>query len=144
MGQKFSKKNQKKKDSFDEEKEKEKEKEAKIEEEIRIDYENKMKEYNDYCSQFNFYTDKIITVELNELFAVKGYLKTGCPPHARKKENKFVRTDEKIQFIEEKAFSLSKLYTYGGGRNIVFAFKAIKKGKSKIIFSNYIVDVTIV
>ena len=117
---------------------------AEYEEEERLDYERRIKEYNEFCEKYKFYNEIENTVELNEVFAFKREMRGSCPPRARRKELRFIRADENIQFIEQKIFYLNKPFEKGGASPVIYLFKAIKKGKGKIKFTGLIMGFTIV
>ena len=142
MGKEFSKRKEEKRKR--EEEERWAKRQAEYEEEERLDYEKRIKEYNEFCEKYKCYEDIENTVEINEVFALKTKINGSCPPNARRRELRFIRVDENIQFIEEKKFFLSKPFEKGGGHTVAYLFKAVKKGKGKIKLTGLVMGFTIV
>ena len=142
MGKEFSKRKEEKRKK--EEEERWAKEQAEYEEEERLNYERKIKEYNEFLEKYKCYEDVENTVEINEVFTLKTKTNGSCPPSARRRELRFIRADENIQFIEEKAFFLSKPFEKGGGHIVAYLFKAVKKGKGKIKLTGLVMGFTVV
>ena len=103
------------------------------------------REYYNYCKDLSFIDkDNKITVKVNQKFAEKCSNNYTVPPQFWKDIPSVQSKSEGIEYIETRSFYPHPNYLMGGESVILIVFKATKKGKFKINFPNYTVDVNVI
>ena len=85
-----------------------------------------------------------ITVKVNQKFAEKCSNNYTVPPQFWKDIPSVQSKSEGIEYIETRSFYPHPNYLMGGESVTLIVFKATKKGKFKINFPNYTVDVNVI
>ena len=103
------------------------------------------REYYNYCKDLSFIDkDNKITVKVNQKFAEKCSNNYTVPPQFWKDIPSVQSKSEGIEYIETRSFYPHPNYLMGGDSVTLIVFKATKKGKFKINFPNYTVDVNVI
>jgi len=103
------------------------------------------REYYNYCKDLSFIDkDNKITVKVNQKFAEKCSNNYTVPPQFWKDIPSVQSKSEGIEYIETRSFYPHPNYLMGGESVTLIVFKATKKGKFKINFPNYTVDVNVI
>ena len=103
------------------------------------------REYYNYCKDLSFIDkDNKITVKVNQKFAEKCSNNYTVPPQFWKDIPSVQSKSEGIEYIETRSFYPHPDYLMGGDSVTLIVFKATKKGKFKINFPNYTVDVNVI
>ena len=103
------------------------------------------REYYNYCKDLSFIDkDNKITVKVNQKFAEKCSNNYTVPPEFWKDIPSVQSKSEGIEYIETRSFYPHPNYLMGGESVTLIVFKATKKGKFKINFPNYTVDVNVI
>ena len=103
------------------------------------------REYYNYCKDLSFIDkDNKITVKVNQKFAEKYSNNYTVPPQFWKDIPSVQSKSEGIEYIETRSFYPHPNYLMGGESVTLIVFKATKKGKFKINFPNYTVDVNVI
>ena len=103
------------------------------------------REYYNYCKDLSFIDkDNKITVKVNQKFAEKCSNNYTVPPQFWKDIPSVQSKSEGIEYIETRSFYPHPNYLMGGDSVILIVFKATKKGKFKINFPKYTVDVNVI
>ena len=103
------------------------------------------REYYNYCKDLSFIDkDNKITVKVNQKFAEKCSSNYTVPPQFWKDIPSVQSKSEGIEYIETRSFYPHPNYLMGGDSVTLIVFKATKKGKFKINFPNYTVDVNVI
>ena len=103
------------------------------------------REYYNYCKDLSFIDkDNKITVKVNQKFAEKCSNNYTVPPQFWKDIPSVQSKSEGIEYIETRSFYPHPDYLMGGESVTLIVFKATKKGKFKINFPNYTVDVNVI
>ena len=105
--------------------------------------ENEQKYYN-FCKDLSFIHENQITVKVNQKFAEKFYNNYTVPPQFWKDIPSVQSKNEEIEYIDTRTFYPHPSYMMGGDSVTLMVFKATKKGKFKINFPNYTVDVNVI
>ena len=103
------------------------------------------REYYNYCKDLSFIDkDNKITVKVNQKFAEKCSNNYTVPPQFWKDIPSVQSKSEGIEYIETRSFYPHPNYLMGGDSVTLIVFKATKKGKFKINFPKYTVDVNVI
>ena len=103
------------------------------------------REYYNYCKDLSFIDkDNKITVKVNQKFTEKCSNNYTVPPQFWKDIPSVQSKSEGIEYIETRSFYPHPNYLMGGESVTLIVFKATKKGKFKINFPNYTVDVNVI
>ena len=101
-------------------------------------------EYYNFCKDISFIENNQITVKVNQKFAEKYSNNYTVPPQFWKEIPSVQSKNEGIEYIETRTFYPHPKGLMGGDSVILKVFKATKKGKFKINFPNYTVDVNVI
>jgi len=101
-------------------------------------------EYYNFCKDISFIENNQITVKVNQKFAEKYSNNYTVPPQFWKEIPSVQSKNEGIEYIETRTFYPHPYGLMGGDSVILKVFKATKKGKFKINFPNYTVDVNVI
>ena len=105
--------------------------------------ENEWKYYN-FCKDLSFIHENQITVKVNQKFAEKFGNNYTVPPQFWKDIPSVQSKSKEIEYIDTRTFYPHPSYMMGGDSVTLMVFKATKKGKFKINFPNYTVDVNVI
>lgn len=105
--------------------------------------ENEQKYYN-FCKDLSFIHENQITVKVNQKFAEKFGNNYTVPPQFWKDIPSVQSKSKEIEYIDTRTFYPHPSYMMGGDSVTLMVFKATKKGKFKINFPNYTVDVNVI
>ena len=105
--------------------------------------ENEWKYYN-FCKDLSFIKENQITVKVNQKFAEKFGNNYTVPPEFWKDIPSVQSKSKEIEYIDTRTFYPHPSYMMGGDSVTLMVFKATKKGKFKINFPNYTVDVNVI
>ena len=108
----------------------------------KYDENYEVKAYEKFCKKLKFIEGKEITVKVNEKFAAKYYANFTVPPEYQGSFPVVKTNDDEIILIESKSFYPYPAGYCGGDDVMVYVFKAKKKGKFIINFSDAKVNVT--
>ena len=98
-------------------------------------------EYQNFWKEHLFIKENKITVKVDQKFAVEFETNFTIPPDCRDPIPKYESKDDAIELIGTKVFYPHKDGIDGGDSYKVYIFKATEKGKFKIKFSDYTIDV---
>ena len=101
-------------------------------------------EYYNFCKDLSFIHDNQVTVKVNQKFAEKFSNNYTVPPQFWKDIPSVQSKNEGIEYIDTRTFYPHPIGLMGGESVILMVFKATKKGKFKINFQNYTVDVNVI
>ena len=112
-------------------------------EEAKNDKERWVREYKDFCKDLIFIEKNKITVRVNQKFAREFIINFTIFSNIGKEFPTLDSKDDSIELIETKTCHPHYEDTTGGATHKIFVFKATKKGKFKIKFSDHTIKVRV-
>ena len=112
-------------------------------EEAKNDKERWVREYKDFCKDLIFIEKNKITVRVNQKFAREFIINFTIFSNIGKEFPTLDSKDDSIELIETKTCHPHYEDTIGGATHKIFVFKATKKGKFKIKFSDHTIKVRV-
>ena len=112
-------------------------------EEAKNDKERWVREYKDFCKDLIFIEKNKITVRVNQKFAREFRINFTIFSNIGKEFPTLDSKDDSIELIETKTCYPHYEGTTGGATHKIFVFKATKKGKFKIKFSDHTIKVRV-
>jgi len=112
-------------------------------EEAKNDKGRRVREYKDFCKDLIFIEKNKITVRVNQKFAREFIINFTIFSNIGKEFPTLDSKDDSIELIETKTCHPHYEGTTGGATHKIFVFKATKKGKFKIKFSDHTIKVRV-
>ena len=111
--------------------------------EAKNDKGRRVREYKDFCKDLIFIEKNKITVRVNQKFAREFRINFTIFSNIGKEFPTLDSKDDSIELIETKTCYPHYEGTTGGATHKIFVFKATKKGKFKIKFSDHTIKVRV-
>ena len=111
--------------------------------EAKNDKGRRAREYKDFCKDLIFIEKNKITVRVNQKFAREFRINFTIFSNIGKEFPTLDSKDDSIELIETKTCYPHYEGTTGGATHKIFVFKATKKGKFKIKFSDHTIEVRV-
>ena len=111
--------------------------------EAKNDKGRRVREYKDFCKDLIFIEKNKITVRVNQKFAREFRINFTIFSNIGKEFPTLDSKDDSIELIETKTCNPHYEGTTGGATHKIFVFKATKKGKFKIKFSDHTIKVRV-
>jgi len=112
-------------------------------EEAKNDKGRRVREYKDFCKDLIFIEKNKITVRVNQKFAREFIINFTIFSNIGKEFPTLDSKDDSLELIETKTCYPHYEGTTGGATHKIFVFKATKKGKFKIKFSDHTIKVRV-